>query len=226
MRSFNLFAIAAAALAPFAFAAPAPAPVPAPVEARDVAVRGETQGVPAILTGLQVNLQVNIVELSASSILLSKQPRICLRFIFNSDCLTSANATVEVITPILTDIVTIIGEAVIDLKALVGADISVILCSVDGTVTVAVSVVAQLLADILIALFGALGFVLTVVADVSILVDAIVSCALGSCLCGLISIILQLVDGLLACLIPLVLSLVDVILTLGLNVVGDVLQIL
>ena len=132
-------------------------------------------------------------------------------FTFNSDCLTSANATVEVITPILTDIVSIIGVAVTDLKALVGADISVILCSVDGTVVVAVSVVAQLLADILIALFGALGFVLTVVADVSILVDAIVNCGLGSIICDLLTIVFQLVDGLLAALIPLVLSLVDVI---------------
>ena len=156
--------------------------------------------------------------------------------------MTTANATVEVITPILEDVVSIVADVVVELKALVGADVSVILCAVDGVGVVAITVVAQLLADILLvslhmppkpvymlifpqALCGALGFVLTVVADVSILVNIIVQVALGDCLCGLISIVLQLVEGLLACLIPLVLTLVEVLLTLGLEVVGQLLTI-
>ena len=59
-------------------------------------------------------------------------------------------ATSDAITVILKDIITVVGVAVTDLKALVGADISVILLAADGTAQVAVSVIAKLLADILI----------------------------------------------------------------------------
>lgn len=71
------------------------------------------------------------------------------RLIFSTEFLTKANATVEVITPILTDVVEVIGGAVADLKLLVGAEVAVILASVDGTVQVTVTVIAQLLAEIL-----------------------------------------------------------------------------
>ena len=71
------------------------------------------------------------------------------KLIFPAEFLTKANATVEVITPILTDIVEVVGGAVADLKLLVGAEVSVILASVDGTVQVTVTVIAQLLAEIL-----------------------------------------------------------------------------
>ena len=71
------------------------------------------------------------------------------KLIFSAEFLTKANATVEVITPILTDIVEVVGGAVADLKLLVGAEVSFILASVDGTVQVTVTVIAQLLAEIL-----------------------------------------------------------------------------
>jgi len=216
MRSFSLLALAAAALAPFVSAAPTIANTDVAVRAVgvDAAVaaaaavgveaRGQ-KGCAEILVDLKVNLDVQVTELK---------------------CLTKANATVEVITPILGEIVEIIGGAVVDLQALVGAELSVILCSVDGTVEVTVAVIAQLLADVLCLVIGALGFVLTVVADVTILVDIIVKVALGDCLCSLIKAVLALVDGLLVCLIPLVLGLVDTILALSLNVVGELLTIL
>ena len=77
---------------------------------------------------------------------------------------------------------------------------------------------------------GALAFVLTIVADVSILVDIIVKVALGSCLCELISAVIAIVDGLLAILVPIVFQLlpnvVDIVLSLSLNVVGTLLAIL
>ena len=67
MRSFSLFALAAAAIAPFVAAAPAPAPV------TDLVVRGDQKGVPAILTALQVKLEVDIVALSEFLVLLQCQ---------------------------------------------------------------------------------------------------------------------------------------------------------
>ena len=142
-----------------------------------------------------------------------------------SDYLTPANATAEVITPVLTGVVSIIADATVELQALVGLDISLILAPVDGTTVVTVGVIAQLVADILILITGVLAVVLKVVADVKILLDVIVAVALGDCLCGLISAVLALVADLLIYLVPLVLGLVNVILSLGLNVVGSLLTI-
>ncbi|EJD07754.1 uncharacterized protein FOMMEDRAFT_25039 [Fomitiporia mediterranea MF3/22] len=242
MRCFSLLALAAAAIAPFVGAAPTPAPLDvgaavagvagvharhvdvaagavagAEVHARhvdvaagagavaDVHARNGQKGVQAILIDLKVALGVHIDVLNH---------------------LTKDNCTEDILTTHLSAIVKVIGEAVVELKALVGLDISVILCSVDGTVQVAVSVIAELLAEILLLIFGALGFVLTIIADVKILVDVLVAVAFGDCLCGLISVIISLVDGILACLVPLVLGLVSILLTLGLGAVGKVLTIL
>lgn len=63
--------------------------------------------------------------------------------------IVAVNAKVEVITPLLAEIVADVKVAITGVKALVGADISVILAAVDGTAVVAISVVATLLADIL-----------------------------------------------------------------------------
>lgn len=77
---------------------------------------------------------------------------------------------------------------------------------------------------------GVLAFVLTVVADVKVLLDIIVKVALGDCLCELIKAVVALVDGLLAALVPIVFQLlpnvVDIVLSLSLNIVGTLLAIL
>ena len=65
------------------------------------------------------------------------------------DSLTGANATNATVSPLIEQITDIIGKAVDDVKALASAPIETILASVDGTVTVAVSDVAQLLAKVL-----------------------------------------------------------------------------
>ncbi|KAL5504818.1 hypothetical protein ACEPAH_7481 [Sanghuangporus vaninii] len=229
MRSFSLLALAAAAFAPFVAAAPAPLVdvaavgarsinadiqaradlpdipnVPVPVDVDTLLPRGGVRGVAAILVDLKVDVKVQTDILYA---------------------LTGDDCTSDKLTTILTDIVSIVGGAVVELKALVGADITVILASVDGTAQLAVGAVAQLLADVLVLIFGALGFVLGIVADVKVLLDVIVAVAFGDCICSLISAVLALVNGLLAALIPLVLSLLDTILSLGLNVVGELLTI-
>ncbi|KAL5521234.1 hypothetical protein ACEPAG_9157 [Sanghuangporus baumii] len=236
MRSFTLFALAAAAFAPFVVAAPAPradvavfeaaavkvdaravnadiyarADLPdilnkrSPVNSDSLLPRGGVRGVAAILVDVKVKVKVQTDLLYA---------------------LTGDECTSDKLTGILSAIVTIVAGAVVELKALVGADISVILASVDGTAQLAVGVIAQLLADILVLVFGALGFVLGIVADVKVLLNAIVAVAFGDCICSLIKAVLALVDGLLAELVPLVLNLLDVILALGLDVVGQVLTI-
>lgn len=79
-------------------------------------------------------------------------------------------------------------------------------------------------------MLGALGFLLTIVADVSVLVSIVVEVALGGCLCGLIDIIVKLVGCTVAdiavILCGLLPNVVDIILTLGLSVVGSLLVIL
>ena len=75
------------------------------------------------------------------------------------------------------------------------------------------------------SLCGALAFVLSIVADAKVLLDVIVSVALGNCLCELISAVLAVVDGLLAVLVPLVLSLAGTLISLGLTAVGQLLTI-
>ncbi|KAH8113588.1 hypothetical protein DFH11DRAFT_1599610 [Phellopilus nigrolimitatus] len=168
------------------------------------AIARDTKGCASILVELKVNLGASLCDLNH---------------------LTSQNATTETITPILKDVVSVIGDAVTDLKALVGQPISVILCSADGTAQVAVSVIAGLLADVLCALCTALALVLSVVGDKKCLLDVIVSVTLGGCLCELIKAVLAIVDGLLAELVPLVLSIASILVSLGLNVVGNLLTI-
>ena len=57
------------------------------------------------------------------------------------------------------------------------------------------------------------------------LLDVIVSVALGGCLCGLIRDLIYLVDGLLVDIVPLVLSLISIIFLLKLNVVESLFTI-
>ncbi|KAL5482980.1 hypothetical protein ACEPAI_9575 [Sanghuangporus weigelae] len=147
----------------------------------------------SILADLKVNLGVQIDLLNS---------------------LTKETATKDKIQPILSKCVSIIADATIHIKALVGTGI---VCDVQAC--------ASLLADILIALCGSLAFVLGIVADVQVLLDIIVSVALGDCLCGLISAVISVVDGLLVALVPLVLSLAGTLVSFGLTVVGQLLTI-
>ncbi|THH09800.1 hypothetical protein EW145_g1748 [Phellinidium pouzarii] len=156
----------------------------APVSKRDV-------GCVSILTELKVNLGVHITALGN---------------------LNAQNATTEVITPILSGVVSVIGDAVVQLKGLNGCSDNVSDC-------------AGVLAEILVSLCGVLGVVLSVVTDVQILLGVIVQVALGGCLCELISVVIGLMGGLLLELIPLVLVLAPTLLSLGLGAVGSLLTI-
>ncbi|KAI5117790.1 hypothetical protein M0805_002177 [Coniferiporia weirii] len=226
MRVFSILSVAAAAalsLVPSAFAAPlvdakagavagaevharfvdakAGAVAAAKVHARHVdaaakaaagaEVHARDTGCVSILTELKVNLGVHIDALGY---------------------LTSSNATAATIKPILSAVVSVIGDAVVQLKALDGCSDSTYDC-------------ACVLSEILIALCTVLGLVLSVVADVQILLGVIVDVALGNCLCELIGAVLALMDGLLVELVPLVLCIASTLLSLGLEVVGSLLTI-
>lgn len=151
MRSFGILSlVAAAAFSLFAAAAPAPGHTHVDVGAaaaahahvqRDVALKS----VPVILTQLTIDLTPSCEELSEC---------FCFRRWFPmSDIATEYirkdNCTSEVLTPIFNEIVGSVSVAIADIKLLVGADLSVILCGVDGKVQVAVSVVAELLCTVL-----------------------------------------------------------------------------
>ncbi|KAM5543846.1 hypothetical protein V8D89_002463 [Ganoderma adspersum] len=75
---------------------------------------------------------------------------------------TSVNATVDAVTGPANEIISILGGAVVDLKALVGLDAAIILGSVDGTVAVTVDVLAGLVAHIIVTVFYALGVVVSI----------------------------------------------------------------
>ncbi|CAL1710711.1 unnamed protein product [Somion occarium] len=147
--------------------------------------------------------------------------------IVNFHYLNKVNATVETITPLVNDVKVIITGAVAELHALVGADVSVILATADVNVKVTVQVVAQLVAEILILVFKALAFVLSVV-DGAILPTVIALLAtVGEVVGALLSIVLSLVGGLLFGLVGAILVLIGeilpIILQLRINILISVL---
>ncbi|KLO12473.1 hypothetical protein SCHPADRAFT_941225 [Schizopora paradoxa] len=200
MRSFGLFtAVAAVACSIFASAAPVDVVAAgagiAAVHARSPAVSVEVPGLEArelksvvvVLTELQAAVKPVCADLNA---------------------IVAVNAKVEVIIPLLTKIVAAVNVAIGDLKLLVGADVSVILAAVDGTAVVALSVVATLLADILILILGALAHILLfvkveVLGSVFVEVGTVLGLLVGGC--G------GLVGGLIELVIPLVVSVVAVV---------------
>ena len=79
-----------------------------------------------------------------------------------AEFITPANATVDALTPIINDLKGVLNTAVADVNALVGAPAATLLAGVDGAAQVTVQELAQLVADLLNAVFGALGAVLNV----------------------------------------------------------------
>ncbi|KAH8109957.1 hypothetical protein DFH11DRAFT_842684 [Phellopilus nigrolimitatus] len=214
MRSFNVLSIAAVAafsLIPFVSAAPVDAAVAAAVDVRSVAVAAaadvrarDCPGVATILTDLSINLADPLLGLSY---------------------LTPANATKENITPLLQVVVKVSAGAVVDLTALVGLPIETILASVDGTTTVTVDVIAQLLANVLLSIGLILSTLLGVCLDPEILLSVVVDVELGLCLGNLVSAVIALVGGLVDAIVGLLGSLGLILTSLNLQIVGKLLNI-
>jgi len=209
MRSFSILSlVATAAFSLFAAAAPAPGHTHVDVGAaaaahahvqRDVALKS----VPVILTQLTIDLTPSCEE---------------LKYIRKDNC------TSEVLTPIFNEIVVHVGVAIADIKLLVGADLSVILCGVDGKVQVAVSVVAELLCTVLHLVIDVLAK-LVVIVNYNLSLLGPVLATIGACLCELIAAVLGVVAGLLLELVPLVLYLLPSIKVLAFTSIGAVLKV-
>ncbi|KAK7696371.1 hypothetical protein QCA50_001025 [Cerrena zonata] len=128
--------------------------------------------------------------------------------------ITKDNCTVENVTPLVEELKAVLTVSIAELHALVGVDVNVLLLTSAG-VKVTVAVVAQLVADILILVFGALSFVL-----------GLAHGAVYTTLCSLFAV----VGGLVGTILSLVLSLVGGVLV-GLAVaihglIGEVVSII
>jgi len=197
MRSFGIFtAVAAVACSIFASAAPL-----------DVAAAGA--GVAAVHARSPLSLDVPVVEARAEveslvvllTDLKAKVEPVCGQL----TAFTAVDIKVDVVVELLAEIVAAVKVTLVGCKALIGADVSVILAAVDGTAVVALSVVATLLADILCLVLAALVHILLFVkVEVLGAVFVEVGVVLGSltgCCCSLL-------DGLLVLILPLIVSIV------------------
>ncbi|PIL27155.1 hypothetical protein GSI_10296 [Ganoderma sinense ZZ0214-1] len=163
--------------------------------------RDTPKSVAVILTGVQAQLE----PITAS-----------LTFI------TTANATVEAVTGPANEIISILGGAVVDLKALVGLDASVILASVDGTVAVTVDVLAGLLAHVIVSVFFSLGAVVHIAGSA---IDgalftllATVGAAVGTVVALVFQLVVGLLVGLDVAVVGLIKAVVPVIVDLNVHV--------
>ncbi|KAI5823136.1 hypothetical protein K523DRAFT_287154 [Schizophyllum commune Tattone D] len=141
--------------------------------------------------------------------------------------LQPANATVETVTTLLTDIKVTLATLLVDVKALVGLDVSVVL----GVVT-DVNVIGKVVADLLILVFTALGGVLNIVAVAKVEVVATlladITCIVGELLkvvFGLVDGLLGVVGGLLAVVLGLIGAILPIILQLNVSVLISVLAL-
>ncbi|KAL1742702.1 hypothetical protein HDZ31DRAFT_83950 [Schizophyllum fasciatum] len=129
--------------------------------------------------------------------------------------LQPANATVEAVSGLLGDIKITLSTLLVDVKALVGLDVSVVL----GVVT-DVNVIGKIVADLLILVFTALGGVLNIVAVAKVEIVATLLADITAIVGELLQVIFGLVDGLLGLvggLLGVVLSLIGGILPIVLQ---------
>ncbi|OBZ78248.1 hypothetical protein A0H81_01757 [Grifola frondosa] len=218
MLSFSsLSLIATLALSAFTSASPinsdslAPVAVPAVPAVAIPAVSGlgsrdAVRSVPVILADVQTKVTTYTQELTF---------------------ITQANATVEVLTPIVTNIKVILTGALVEINGLVGQPAEIILASVDGTAKVTVVELANIISGLLIIVFEALNAVLAVV---SITAKAAVVALLGTVgeiLGCLICAIIMLVGGILTDLVftlkPLLVSISTILTNLNVVVIVSVL---
>ncbi|KAI0079187.1 hypothetical protein K474DRAFT_1673581 [Panus rudis PR-1116 ss-1] len=136
--------------------------------------------------------------------------------------LVKANATVDVVTELVGEIKTSISAAVVDVQALVGAEVDVILASATGTAHVTVVELTAVIAAVVNLVFGACGKVLAVV-DVTVKAQIVaILCALGEVVGALLCAVFALVGGLLvglsASVYAAISACIQVILTLNVHV--------
>ncbi|KAA1477850.1 hypothetical protein DENSPDRAFT_741377, partial [Dentipellis sp. KUC8613] len=139
-----------------------------------------------VLVDLQVRLEPVVYELS---------------------CLKPANATKEVISPLVSEITVIIHDSVTLLNGLVGRPVEEILVAVDGTAQIAVGDLAALVGGILNLLFSACGGLIGLVGiDVALVISLLAP--IGSAIGLLLEIVLKLVGDVLGDIVGAILALI------------------
>ncbi|KAI0338987.1 hypothetical protein BDW22DRAFT_1362327 [Trametopsis cervina] len=140
------------------------------------------------------------------------------------------NCTAEVIKPIVASITVVLNDGLVEVKALAGASADVILAgAVDASVKVTVSVLAKIVADLIICIFGGIKVILDLNVTAVLSVVLPLFCSLGEVLGALVCAVLSLVGGLLvgidAAVYALIGVVVDVIVRLNVSVLISVLAI-
>ncbi|KAK7462996.1 hypothetical protein VKT23_007577 [Stygiomarasmius scandens] len=207
MRSFGIFATLA--LAVVSYAAPlAPAGVKVPsvqtpelptsvevptVNAGDLVARCDTcKSLPDIITGITTDISPLIDQLKG---------------------LSAVDCTVEKITPIVDEIKVIVNGAIVDVKALVGVSIDVVLTTADGVLSLVN--LCQLISTLFTLIFGCFGIVLKIVASVEYDGVCGLFAEVGVLLATLLQLIFGIVGGLLVIIRPLLTVCISVIIELG-----------
>ncbi|KAK7689508.1 hypothetical protein QCA50_007300 [Cerrena zonata] len=134
---------------------------------------------------------------------------------------TKQNCTVENVTPVVEELKVVLTGAIADLHALVGVDVNILLLT-EGGVKVTVDVVAKLVAEILILVFGALGFVLTLVEGALYVtlcnLFAVVGGLVGTILSVVLSLVGSVLGGLVVAIVALLGDVIAIILKLNISV--------
>ncbi|KAJ8584960.1 hypothetical protein M405DRAFT_773523 [Rhizopogon salebrosus TDB-379] len=228
MRSFAIITfIIAAALSTFTNAAPIAlpgVPLPANIPSVDSKVTSVTQTVD--FHGLRRDTEIS-ASIEPEEVLPQSTPSVAVVFtnLFTQirpltdqlTCITTENATVAAISPVVAQIKTQLTCAISQLQGLVGQESSVILAPVEGTASMTVASLSTLIAGDLCLLFTALGAVLkVVVGDVRTEVLPLLA-DLGCTVTSLLEIVITLVVGIVASLAPLFAPVVTIISSLGLS---------
>ncbi|KAK7440040.1 hypothetical protein VKT23_017291 [Stygiomarasmius scandens] len=205
MRSFGIFATLALAAvsyaAPFSPAAKVPslalvsAEVPA-VNTGDVSIHARCdtgcKSLPDIITGVTVEITPLIDELKS---------------------LSAVDCTIEKITPIVDEMKVILSGAIVDVKALVGVSLSVVLTTANGVLSLID--LCNLIATLYTLIFGAFGIVLKLVATVEYNGVCGIFAEVGFLLATLLHLIISIVGGILFILQPLLTVCLSVIVQIG-----------
>ncbi|GBE84488.1 hypothetical protein BKA93DRAFT_734425 [Sparassis latifolia] len=141
--------------------------------------------------------------------------------------LTAQNATVDNISNIVVGIRTVLGTALVDVQGLMCESTDVILAPIEGTVLITVAELAEVVSELLILVFEALGFVLTIVSadilpSVTYLLASLAE-VVGCLLCAVIMLVDNILVGLVGALVPLISSILSIIGSLNITIIVAVL---
>ncbi|KAI0696640.1 hypothetical protein BC835DRAFT_857191 [Cytidiella melzeri] len=192
-----LFFKSLAAVSALAFGASHVVAAPLSGTATEVA-RADASSVPQILAAVTTQLTPLVAELQS---------------------ITASNATVAVVGPIMDSIKGVLTPAITEVQALSGSSLSTILASVDGTVQVTATELAQILSNLLHLVFNALASVSTLVSSLGLgslgtLLSEVINLVVAL-LKAVLALVAEILDDVLAALSPLLADLSSILSGLG-----------